>query len=127
MLQQHLMSYDHLRRYVAYDLRIEPGGYEHRHRFLQSCVLALSSTGRTSAVVVDEGQALLMVQLTRFVLEVCPRKQAEEIANSNNGTLPLLLYDELIAYSNRCQQRINTNASALSTKRLRLLLLWHKE
>ena len=77
-----LKSYESLKRYVTHELRVEPAGSVHRQRFLQSCLKVLSITAQNHGKgSIDETQALRMVKLTRFILEACPRQQAEQTQN----------------------------------------------
>lgn len=100
-----LKSYDNLKRYVTNELRIEPKGSEHREKFLKSCVQTLSdSAGKREGIVMDEVQALRMVKLTRFVLEACPREQAHRIVTDTNAALPVLLFNELMAFLERAKK-----------------------
>lgn len=96
-----LKSYDILKQYVTYELRVEPKGSEHRERFLESCVLTLSQNQRVTNALVDEVQALRIIKLFIFVLEACPRNQAETILVQNNCALARLVFRELIAYLER--------------------------
>jgi ubiquitin carboxyl-terminal hydrolase 9/24 len=97
-----LKSYDSIKQYVTHELRVEPKGSEHRESFLRSCIIALSANaGSRGDLPVDEVQALRMVKLTHFVLEACPRGQAESIAIDNSAALPRLVFHELTAYLER--------------------------
>ena len=89
-------SCDSIKRYVNFELRGERGA-EHRERFLRFCVDALGTYAKGQDVV-DENQALLMVRLTQFIVEACPRPQAYALAINNNCAFPQLLFDELKAY-----------------------------
>lgn len=103
-----LKSYDSLKRYVTRELKVEPKGSEHRERFLRFCITVLSANAeKISGSTVDEVQALRMVKLTRFILEACPRLQADTIVMTNNGALPMLLFAELVSYLERRRERIN--------------------
>lgn len=100
-----LKSYDLLKQYVTRELRVEPGGKEHRETYLQSCVAALQQNSKQqTAGTVDEIRALKMVKLTHFVLEACPRKQAADLVTIDQCRLPLLLFDELTAFLKRKRQ-----------------------
>lgn len=99
-----LKVYDVLKRYVTNELRVEPKGKDHRERYLGSCVTTLTENSRLQvADSVDEHQALRMVKLTHFVLEACPRIQAAKLVTHNHGSLPLLLFEELISFLKRRQ------------------------
>lgn len=106
-----LKSHDNLKRYVTHELKVEPKGQEHRHRFLQSCVAALSENSNSKRPV-DEMQALRMVKLTRFILEACPRKQAEALVLENDGSLPTLLFGEVVAFLNRLRDEPSSPAGS---------------
>eukprot|EP00536_Pseudo-nitzschia_multiseries_P011383 jgi/Psemu1/326427/estExt_fgenesh1_pg.C_3830003 len=100
-----LKSYDLLKQYVTRELRVEPGGNEHRETYLRSCITALQENSkRQTSGTVDEIGALKMVKLTHFVLEACPRAQAANLVTSDQGGLPLLLFDELTAFLKRKRQ-----------------------
>eukprot|EP00537_Pseudo-nitzschia_pungens_P003953 CAMPEP_0172367922 /NCGR_PEP_ID=MMETSP1060-20121228/24635_1 /TAXON_ID=37318 /ORGANISM="Pseudo-nitzschia pungens, Strain cf. cingulata" /LENGTH=3187 /DNA_ID=CAMNT_0013092347 /DNA_START=34 /DNA_END=9597 /DNA_ORIENTATION=- len=100
-----LKSYDLLKQYVTRELRVEPGGNEHRETYLRSCIAALQENSkRQTSGTVDEIRALKMVKLTHFVLEACPRVQAANLVTSDQGGLPLLLFDELTAFLKRKRQ-----------------------
>ena len=92
-----MKSSDSIKRYVNFELRGERGA-EHRERFLRFCISALGEFATGLAEQVDENQALLMVRLTQFVVEACPRPQAFALAMQDNGAFPLLLFGELKAY-----------------------------
>jgi hypothetical protein len=97
-----LKSYDTLKQFVTRELRIEPGGKEHRETYLRFCVSAMSENSkRQTCGSVDEIRALKMVKLTHFVLEACPRNQAAELVMSDQGGLPLLLFEELTSFLKR--------------------------
>eukprot|EP00567_Pseudictyota_dubia_P007508 CAMPEP_0197442408 /NCGR_PEP_ID=MMETSP1175-20131217/8425_1 /TAXON_ID=1003142 /ORGANISM="Triceratium dubium, Strain CCMP147" /LENGTH=3192 /DNA_ID=CAMNT_0042972873 /DNA_START=42 /DNA_END=9620 /DNA_ORIENTATION=- len=101
-----LKNYEQLKEYVTHELRVEPMGTAHREKFLRSCCLALKAhaelTGSSgSGESVDEVLALRMVQLTRFVLQACPREQAAMLVTGNDATLAVLLLRELVAYLKR--------------------------
>jgi len=119
-----LKSYDNLKQYVTHELQVEPRGSEHRERFLRSCVEALAKnsgqTGGAGAVVVavdDEVQALRMVKLTRFILEACPRDQADAIVLADNAALPMLLFNELVAYLERRRHNQNKTSNNNNTNK----------
>jgi len=104
-----LKSYDLLKQYVTRELRVEPGGNEHRETYLRSCVTALrENSKRQNAGTVDEIQALKMVKLTHFVLEACPRTQAANLVTTDQGGLPLLLFEELTAFLKRKRQGVGS-------------------
>lgn len=96
-----LRSYDTLKRYVTLELRVEPKGREHRDKFMKSCIEALAQNTKPENTQVDEVQALRMVKLTHFVLDACPRDQADRIVTDNAAALPNLLFAELTAYLTR--------------------------
>eukprot|EP00934_Nitzschia_sp_Nitz4_P006718 Nitzschia sp. Nitz4//scaffold30_size153850//93671//103110//NITZ4_002785-RA/size153850-augustus-gene-0.62-mRNA-1//1//CDS//3329547285//6708//frame0 len=97
-----LKGYDTLKTYVTNELRVEPNGRAHRERFLSSCVEALTaSAGVQKSASFDELQAVRMVKLTHFVLQSCPRAQAEQIVMRDGGALPNLVFSELSAYLER--------------------------
>jgi hypothetical protein len=94
-----LKSYDILKQYVTRELRVEPGGSDHRETYLRSCITALmENSEKKTAGMVDEIRALKMVKLTHFVLEACPRTQAADLVTTDQGRLPLLLFEELTAF-----------------------------
>ena len=102
-----LKTYDSLKRFVTRELKVEPKGTELRERFLQFCVKVLSkNAGKVTGNSVDETQALRMVKLTLFILEACPRSQADAIVRSNNGALPMLLFHEVISYLQRRRDKL---------------------
>jgi hypothetical protein len=102
-----LKSYDTLKRYVTHELRVEPEGSQHRENYLRSCVAVLTENARRyNGGTVDEHQALRMVKLTHFVLEACPRSQSAKLVMDVMGALPLLIFDELIAFLKRRQNGI---------------------
>jgi hypothetical protein len=97
-----LKTYEHLKRYVTSELKVEPEGSKHREKYLQHCIDSLSSnTKLTLSGSVDEALALKAAKLTNFVLEACPREQATELILSDSGALAGLLLNELIAYLKR--------------------------
>jgi ubiquitin carboxyl-terminal hydrolase 9/24 len=98
-----LKSYDHLKRYVANELRVEPTGAENRKVFLASCTtrLSMNANRKPGSGPVDELHVLRTVKLTQFVLQACPREQTVLFVTDNEGKLPLLLFSELIAYMSR--------------------------
>lgn len=105
-----LKSYDLLKQYVTRELRVEPGGSDHRETYLRSCITALMENSKQqTAGTVDEIRALKMVKLTHFVLEACPRKQAAELVTTDQGGLPLLLFEELTAFLKRKRQGATQN------------------
>eukprot|EP00547_Thalassionema_nitzschioides_P005510 CAMPEP_0194205836 /NCGR_PEP_ID=MMETSP0156-20130528/5031_1 /TAXON_ID=33649 /ORGANISM="Thalassionema nitzschioides, Strain L26-B" /LENGTH=3092 /DNA_ID=CAMNT_0038932219 /DNA_START=10 /DNA_END=9288 /DNA_ORIENTATION=+ len=94
-----LKSYDTLKRYFTSELRIEPFGRKHREKFLQACTETLSRNAQQQHEGgADEALALRMVKLTQFVLEACPREQAQESVMANKGALASLVFSELTAY-----------------------------
>mmetsp|Transcript_30169 Transcript_30169/g.34628 ORF Transcript_30169/g.34628 Transcript_30169/m.34628 type:complete len:2567 (+) Transcript_30169:24-7724(+) len=100
-----LKSYDILKQYVTRELRVEPGGKEHRETYLRSCISTLTENSKRQTVgTVDEIRALKMVKLTHFVFEACPRIQAADLVTNNQGELPLLLFEELKSFLKRKQQ-----------------------
>jgi ubiquitin carboxyl-terminal hydrolase 9/24 len=105
-------TYEALKRYVEVELRIEPKGSEHRQRFMKYCVDALASN-TTADGAVDEGHATLIVRLSHFILDVCPRVQALTIVSNDEGALPRLLFNELRMYLLR---RKNAAGSAIVRK-----------
>ena len=98
-----LKSYDHLKRYVATELRLEPMGTASRHDFLNSCTKRLIENTRRKpgSGAVDELHVLRAVKLTQFVLQACPREQTIMFITERDGALPLLLFNELVAYMAR--------------------------
>jgi ubiquitin carboxyl-terminal hydrolase 9/24 len=98
-----LKSYDNLKRYVANELKLEPSGAESRKFFLKSCTETLSKNSKRKPGngVVDELHVLRAVKLTQFVLQACPREQTIAFVSERDGALPLLLFNELIAYMGR--------------------------
>jgi hypothetical protein len=97
-----LKSHDILKRYVTHELRVEPRGSEHREKYLRLCVAKLIHYSKQQVGgSVDETQALRIVKLTHFVLEACPLHQAAVLVMADQGTLPLLLFEELMAYLKR--------------------------
>ena len=98
-----LKSYDHLKRYVTNELRVEPMGGAHREAFLETCRSSLSknSNRRRASAPSDELLALRTVKLTQFVLDACPREQLLKFVTADEGALPLLLFSELEAYMER--------------------------
>ncbi len=97
-----LKIYDILKRYVTHELRVEPRGSEHREKYLRSCIAKLIQYSKQEVGgSVDETLALRIVKLTHFVLEACPVQQAAVLVMADQGTLPLLLFEELTAYLNR--------------------------
>eukprot|EP00980_Cylindrotheca_fusiformis_P010327 scaffold2299_cov131-Cylindrotheca_fusiformis.AAC.14 len=112
-----LKSYDVLKQYVTNELRVEPKGSEHRENYLRSCIHTLSANAaQERGGAVDETQALRMVRLTHFVLEACPRTQAEALVMENNGALPTLLFNELTAYLRRRESGIAQNPRKVSSE-----------
>ena len=100
-----MKCYEILKQYVTRELRVEPGGSEHRETYLRSCVTALmENSKRQTAGTVDEIRALKIVKLTHFVLEACPRTQAANLVTTDQGGLPLLLFEELTAFLKRKRQ-----------------------
>ena len=93
-----LRNYDALKHYVDVELRVEPKGAEHREKFLRHCISALADGARTANAPVDEVLALRTVRLTHFVVDACPRNQAERIVGDASVALPQLLFDELCSY-----------------------------
>jgi ubiquitin carboxyl-terminal hydrolase 9/24 len=91
--------------YVTRELKVEPHGAALRERFLRSCITVLTENAAvnvsSSTAVVDEMPALRMVKLTWFILEACPRTQAQAFVSANQGALPQLLFTELVAYLQR--------------------------
>jgi hypothetical protein len=83
------------------ELKIEPLGRKHREKFLKSCTETLARNVQQQSPGVDEVLALRMVKLTQFVLEACPREQAEEIVTLANGALASLIFSELTAFLSR--------------------------
>lgn len=98
-----LKSYDHLKRCVAHELRVEPTGAENRKFFLESCTrrLSMNANRKPGSGPVDELHVLRTVKLTQFVLQACPREQTLMFVTDREGALPLLLFNELIAYMSR--------------------------
>ncbi len=98
-----LKSYDHLKRYVANELRLEPAGTRHREYFLKSCTDRLSKNAKRKpgSGAVDELHILRAVKLTQFVLQACPHDQKVIFVSARDGQLPSLLFAELIAYMAR--------------------------
>jgi hypothetical protein len=97
-----LKSYDSLKQCVTNELRVEPKGSEHRESYLRSCIQTLTANAaQETGGTVDETQALRMIRLTHFVLEACPRAQAEALVMETTGALPTLLFHELTAYLKR--------------------------
>ena len=102
-----LKTYDSLKRYVTRELKVEPKGTEIRERFLQTCITVLSDNAeKITGSSVDEAQALRIVKLTLFILEACPRSQADAIVLRNNGALPMLLFREVVAYLQRRRDKV---------------------
>ena len=108
-----LKTYDSLKKYVTNELRVEPKGSEHRESYLRSCIQSLSKNARVQSgeSSVDEFQSLRMVKLTQFVLEACPREQAANLVMDDNGSLPILLFNDLAAYLKRNQTTTRANHS----------------
>jgi hypothetical protein len=104
-----LKSYDHLKRYVANELRVEPSGAENRKFFLEACTTQLlkNTNRKPESGPVDELHVLLTVKLTQLVLQACPREQTVLFVTENEGALPLLLFNELIAYMSRRNSNIS--------------------
>ncbi|GKY93461.1 hypothetical protein MPSEU_000313600 [Mayamaea pseudoterrestris] len=97
-----LRSYETMKRYVTHELRVEPNGREHRDNLIRTCYKALSESASTMKIGgIDEVQVLRMVELTKFMLDACPREQAVTIVSNGNGELPLLLLRELTAFLKR--------------------------
>jgi len=98
-----LKSYDHLKRYVANELRLEPTGTKHREYFLNSCTERLSQNAarKPGGGAVDELHVLRAVKLTQFVLQACPVEQRVMFVTERDGALPSLLFNELISYMGR--------------------------
>lgn len=106
-----LKCYDILKGYVTNELRVEPKGRSHREHYLRSCVETLTANSKIgSPAPVDELEALRMVKLTHFVLEACPWVQAAELVTSEDGALPILLFNELIAFLKRGQNGRKPNS-----------------
>ncbi len=100
-----LKSYDLLKQYVTRELRVEPSGSAHRETYLRSCITALMEhSKKQTAGTVDEIRALKMVKLTHFVLEACPRSQAADLVTTDQGALPLLLFEDLSSFLKRKRQ-----------------------
>ena len=113
-----LKTYDSLKRYVTRELKVEPKGTELRERFLQTCITVLSdNTERVSGSSIDEAQALRMMKLTLFILEACPRTQADAIVLKNNGALPLLLFKEVVAYLQRRRDKVMMRPSKVAVRK----------
>lgn len=108
-----LKSYDNLKRYVANELRLEPAGAEHRKYFLNTCTKRLSQNvdRKPGNGSVDELHVLRAVQLTQFVLQVCPRDQTVMFISERDGALPSLLFNELIAYMGRRNAELTMSAA----------------
>ena len=100
-----LKSYDTIRSYVTYELKIEPNGKEHRERFLRSCLASLAQNARATSVAESETQALRMVKLSDFVLHSCPRDHAIALVSNDEIGLPELLFQELKAFLTRKKLR----------------------
>ena len=97
-----LKTYDHLKRFVTSELRVEPEGSRHREKYLQHCIESLSSNSKLSSPdAVDEAQALKVTKLTSFVLAACPVEQASVLIVNNSGALLGLLFNELTAFLRR--------------------------
>ena len=109
-----MKAYDSIKRYVNFELRNEVKGAPHRERFLESCLLSLRKF--VAASVVNEDQALLIVKLTSFIMDACPRQQADALAQHNEGAFPKLIYEELKAYLTRRKIR-PTSASTVGSGR----------
>jgi ubiquitin carboxyl-terminal hydrolase 9/24 len=117
-----LKSYDSIKRFVTFELS-RADGMEHRERFLKTCIQSLTESAESSATSIDEDQALRMVKLTYFLLEACPREQADLVAARDNGSLPRLLFAELVAFFKRKKtSRRNVSPVALQD---RLIVLRH--
>jgi ubiquitin carboxyl-terminal hydrolase 9/24 len=112
-----LKSYDILKGYVNCELGVEPEGTKHREKYLESCIAILTLNSKQIAVgSIDETQALKIVKLTHFVLEACNRQQAAELAVNGTGSLPFLLFDELVSFLKRRQ---NGNTPQASLRKVR--------
>lgn len=103
-----LKSYDSLKQYLTFELKVEPKGKEHRERFLHICVDKLNENRAVSRAAVNEDQALRSVKLLQFVLEACPVDQAQKISSQESLALPSLIFHELVAYLDR---RANCSAA----------------
>ena len=112
-----LKSYDLLKQFVTRELRVEPDGKVHRETYLRSCITALmDNSKRQTAGTVDEIRALKMVKLTHFVLEACPRTQAAELVTTDQGGLPLLLFEELTAFLKRKRQGASSTTGGMRSQ-----------
>ncbi len=123
-----LKSYELLKQFVTRELRVEPGGKAHRETYLRSCVTALmKNSKRQTAGTVDEIRALKMVKLTHFVLEACPRTQAAELVTTDQGGLPLLLFEELTAFLKRKQQGASSTTGGMRSQTARKVRMNREE
>jgi len=100
-----LKSYDELKCFVTRELRVDQFGKNHREGFLKSCQVALLANASINdcSLLNQDGEflALHMVSLTRFILEACPRDQAEFLVTTDDAALPSLLFNELSAFLKR--------------------------
>jgi hypothetical protein len=102
-----LKCYEVLKKHVSNELRREPFGRRYREKFLKICTETLLKNGQLINPGVDELLALRMVKLTQFVLETCPREQAEQIVSKSNGELPALIFSELVTGLIRRQKQVD--------------------
>ena len=115
-----LKSYDSIKRYVTFELS-RSDGKEHRERFLQACIAALSKSADAVNASLDEDRALRMIKLTHFLLEACPREQADAVALRNNCALPRLVYAELVSFLKRKKTNRRPVPQICLQERLRVL------
>lgn len=107
-----LKSYDALKKYVTYELKVEPEGSKHREKYLQSCLTILQENAKQRmGGSVDESQSLKMVNLTHFVLKACTREQSASLVMNDSVEIPSLLLDELNAFLQRRDIRNRSHAT----------------
>ncbi|KAG7367521.1 ubiquitin carboxyl-terminal hydrolase [Nitzschia inconspicua] len=108
-----LKSYDTLKRYVTFELRVEPEGTKHREKYLLLCLQVLRENSKQIMPgSIDENECLKMVELTHFVLQACAREQATSLVMSDGEAIPSLLLDELISFLKRRQHGVPSQTAS---------------
>jgi hypothetical protein len=100
-----LKSYDNIKRYVAHEIgQRDSVASMMRSNYLLDCREWLTKHSQNKTSTVNEGHALHMVQLSRFVFESYPTQTTDgvlEVVADNMSSLADLLLLELMAYLNR--------------------------